>query len=46
MNYTEYATLVMKNKPVRFSLRSLSDDYYRINNMISMLQYNENIYVK
>ena len=46
MNYTEYTALVMKNRPVRFSLRSLSDDYYRINNMISMLQYNENIYVK
>lgn len=45
VNYTEGCDIVYKNRKLRFSLRSLSDDYYRINAVIEHLMYNEGIIV-
>lgn len=45
LNYTEAMTMVYKNHQVRFSLRCLSEDYYRINNVINEMALNEGIYV-
>ena len=45
VNYTEAISTVYANKRTRFSLRTLSDDFYRINEIINNLEYNENIYV-
>ena len=46
LNYSEATNMIYTNAPVRFSLRNLSEDYYRINNVISEMAYNEGIYVK
>lgn len=45
VNYTEAISSVYANKRTRFSLKTLSDDFYRINEVINNLEYNENIYV-
>lgn len=45
MNYTEGQNMVYQKRPVRFSLNNLSEDYYRINNIIAQLRYNEAIIV-
>lgn len=45
VNYTESYQLVHSNKPIRFSMRRLSDDYEKINNVISNLQDYESIIV-
>ena len=45
LNYTEAMNMVYKNYQVRFSLRCLSEDYYRINNVINEMALNEGIYV-
>ena len=37
--------MVYNNTPVRFSLRNLSEDYYRINSVLNAMAYNEQIYV-
>lgn len=46
LNYSETTNMIYKDAPVRFSLRNLSEDYYRINNVINNMAYNEHIYVK
>lgn len=46
LNYSEAISMIYKDAPVRFSLRNLSEDYYRINNIINEMAYNEQIYVK
>lgn len=43
LNYAETMSII--NKPVKFSMKRLSDDYYRINDMVNQLQYREQIYV-
>ena len=45
INYAEGYRIVNSNRMVRFSMQRLSDDYYRINNVIYNLCVNENIYV-
>ena len=45
LNYTEAMNMVYKNYQVRFSLRCLSEDYYRTNNVINEMALNEGIYV-
>lgn len=45
LNYAEAMNMVYKNTPVRFSLRNLSEDYYRINSVLNAMAYNEQIYV-
>ena len=45
VNYTESYKLVHSNKPIRFSMRRLSDDYSRINDVIYALKELENIIV-
>jgi len=45
LNYTESYKLVHYGKPVRFSMRRLSDDYQKINDMIDRLRVYENIIV-
>ena len=45
LNYMEAMNMVYKNYQVRFSLRCLSEDYYRINNVINEMALNEGIYV-
>lgn len=45
LNYSEAMSMIYKNQIVRFSLRNLSEDYYRINNIINSIAYNEHIYV-
>lgn len=45
LNYSEAMSMIYKNQTVRFSLRNLSEDYYRINNIINSIAYNEHIYV-
>lgn len=35
----------IKNSPVRFSLRTLSEDYYRINDVVNSLMYGEGLYI-
>lgn len=45
MNYTEAKFMIYKDRPVRFSLRNLSEDYYRINNVINEMALSEQIYV-
>jgi hypothetical protein len=44
INYAEGYAIIGGNKPIRFSMRRLSDDYYRINNVILQLE-SEGIYV-
>lgn len=46
LNYTEAMEMIYKGHPVRFSLRCLSEDYYRINNVINEMAFNEQIYVQ
>ena len=45
LNYSEAMSMIYKNQTVRFSLRNLSEDYYRINNITNSIAYNEHIYV-
>jgi hypothetical protein len=45
LNYSEGYNLVHSNKPTRFSLRKLSDDYSRINTVVDRLINDEGIYV-
>lgn len=45
VNYSEGYAIMGANKPVRFSMRRLSDDYYRINNVVMQLQEMERIIV-
>ena len=45
VNYTESYKLVHNNKPIRFSMRRLSDDYEKINNIVYNLQDYESIIV-
>lgn len=45
LNYSEGKTIVNSSAPIRFSLKTLSDDYYRINNVTNYLTYNEHIFV-
>ena len=45
VNYTESYKLIHSNKPIRFSMRRLSDDYDKINNVIYSLQEYEGIVV-
>lgn len=45
INYTESYNLIHNNKPIRFSLRRLSEDYEKVNNVIVNLQEYENIIV-
>ena len=45
VNYTESYKLVHSNKPIRFSMRRLSDDYEKINNVIYNLHEYECIIV-
>lgn len=45
INYTETRNTVYSNKPVRYSLQNLSEDYYRINSVIYAMQVNEGVYV-
>lgn len=45
INYAEGYSILGDNKPKRFSMQTLSDDYYRINNVIYMLSCNESIMV-
>ena len=45
INYTESYKLVHSNKPIRFSMRRLSDDYEKINNVIYNLHEYECIIV-
>ena len=37
LNYSEAMSMIYKNQTVRFSLRNLSEDYYRINNIINSI---------
>lgn len=45
INYTESYKLVHSNKPIRFSMRRLSDDYEKINNVVYNLHEYESIIV-
>lgn len=45
VNYTESYKLVHSNKPIRFSMRKLSDDYEKINNVVYSLAEYEGIIV-
>lgn len=45
VNYTESYKLVHSNKPIRFSMRKLSDDYEKINNVVYSLGEYEGIIV-
>lgn len=45
VNYTESYKLVYSNKPIRFSMRRLSDDYQKINNVVYSLGEYEGIIV-
>lgn len=45
VNYTESYNLVFSGNPIRFSMRRLSDDYEKINNVVYNLQEFENIIV-
>lgn len=45
VNYTESYNLVHSKKPIRFSMRRLSDDYEKINNVVYNLQEYERIIV-
>ena len=45
VNYTESYNLVHANKPIRFSMRRLSDDYEKINNVVYNLSEYERIIV-
>lgn len=45
INYTESYKLVHSNKPIRFSMRRLSDDYSKINDVIYSLKEYESIIV-
>lgn len=45
INYAEAYNMINKGKPYRFSLQRLSDDYDRINTIVSHLMYQESIVV-
>lgn len=45
MNYTECMNMIYMNTPVRFSLRTISNDYSRINDVINEMACIEGIYV-
>lgn len=45
LNYTESYKLIHSNSPIRFSMRRLSDDYEKINNVVYSLSEYENIIV-
>lgn len=45
VDYTESYKLVHSNKPIRFSMRRLSDDYQKINDVINNLHQYEGIIV-
>lgn len=45
VNYAEGYRIVNSGKRVRFSMQRLSDDYYRINDIVYALAERENIYV-
>lgn len=42
-NYSEGQRMAYSKSPVRFSLRNLSDDYYRISDVVNSLIYNEDV---
>ena len=41
LNYSEAMNMIYKAYQVRFSLRCLSEDYYRINNVINEMAFND-----
>lgn len=45
INYTEARNTVYTNKPIRYSLQNLSEDYYRIKSVIYGMEVNEGVYV-
>lgn len=45
MDYAQGKAIVNPNAKVRFSLRKLADDYYRINEVVQSLEYNDQVYV-
>lgn len=45
INYTESYKIIYSNEPIRFSMRRISDDYERINNVVYALQEYEGIIV-
>jgi hypothetical protein len=45
INYTESYNLLFSKEPIRFSMRKLSEDYQKINNVVYNLQEYENIIV-
>jgi hypothetical protein len=45
INYAEAYRIININKPIRFTMQKLSDDYDRINSIIQILNYDENILV-
>ena len=45
MNYTQSYQVVHSGKPIRFSMRRLSDDYQRINDVVNSLKTYEGIIV-
>lgn len=45
VNYTQAYNILHNNDLYRFSMRKLSDDYQRINDVVARLNYNENIIV-
>lgn len=45
VQYSEGMNTIYSAKPTRFSLRTLSNDYYRINSVISQIEANEGVYL-
>ena len=45
VQYSEGMNTIYSSKPTRFSLRTLSNDYYRINSVISQIEANEGVYL-
>lgn len=45
VEYAESYSILNRNKPVRFSMQTLSDDYSRINDIVNYLRYQEQIIV-
>lgn len=45
VDYAEGYNICYHTKPIRFSMNKLSEDYYRINDVISKMRYIENIIV-
>ena len=44
INYAEGHNIVFRGKPVRFSLKRLSDDYYHVVDMVNHLEYIDDVY--